>query len=188
MKKKTNPNRIPVTVSDDDIQEILHSATDGMVLRAWAVVLAAMAGFYETTADSMLNFWEYVSAYRTELSDLDDVERELKRIKETLAIDLSIKRVQSSTIRTRGDLARFTERTRNNGFVTAISIIAEATLEGKYFAEDFCRDIFHKAIELNEDIEEGRISLQDIQNMLIDEYSVRLEGEGNAARLAPAGE
>lgn len=53
-RKTVNPNRIPISEKDYDLDEIKRQATSGMVLQTWAVILAAMSdtGFQPLAARS----------------------------------------------------------------------------------------------------------------------------------------
>ena len=41
-RKKINPNRIPISPKNYDLEEIKKQATNGKVLQTWAVLLACL--------------------------------------------------------------------------------------------------------------------------------------------------
>ena len=41
-RKKTNPNRIPISPKNYDLEKLKQQAANGKVLQTWAVLLAAL--------------------------------------------------------------------------------------------------------------------------------------------------
>ena len=52
VKKKVNPNKIPLSDGKLDVSKISEAATDKATLIAWAEILSALADFPEMCAES----------------------------------------------------------------------------------------------------------------------------------------
>ena len=55
-RKKINPNRVPVSPGDYDLEQIKEQATSGMVLQEWAVILATLSNLQGMTTEKLLDF------------------------------------------------------------------------------------------------------------------------------------
>lgn len=173
-KKKTNPKKIPIAADSFDPKQIIFDATNRMVLRGWGLVLGALADFKGTTTESLLRLWDAVNAYSSSIHDYDDVEDELKRIEKIADISIPFERVFFSHIKTQGDLDRFIRKTYQNALYSAFAIMANPIIEEKLLCEDDIAHVFRKAYDLEEEINEGRIAFEDIQDMLKEEYDLQL--------------
>ena len=182
-KKKTNPNKIPISPDSFDINEITEDATNTMVLRGWALVLGALANFGETTTENLFHLWKEVNAYSTSIKGYSDVADSLKYIEKIAGISIPFERVYAGNIKTQGDLDKFKRRTYQNALYSAFAIIAEPIIAQKLVCEEDIPLIFQKAYDLDDDIIRGRITLEDIQDMLRDEYSIDLYDEGGRVQL-----
>ena len=57
VKKKVNPNKIPLSDGKLDINKITEAATDKSTLIAWAEILGALADFPEMCAEKLQQLW-----------------------------------------------------------------------------------------------------------------------------------
>ena len=56
-RKKINPNRIPISPKNYDLEKIKEQATNDKVLQMWAVLLVALSNFGGMTTEKLLDIW-----------------------------------------------------------------------------------------------------------------------------------
>lgn len=117
--------------------------------------------------------------------DLEKIrEQELVKIRELTGVSLSLQR-SSSGIHTEGDLAHFIRTTTANAVSAAFAIIAEPMIREKILPSEELRIVLQRAAAMNEEIADGEISVQDIQQMLLDEYGLKLvDADGQCSLVA----
>ena len=86
-------------------------------------------------------------------------------------------------IRTEGDLTHFIRTTAANAVSAAFAIIAEPMIREKIIPPEELRIVLQRAAAMNEEIADGEISVQDIQQMLLDEYGLKLVDAGGQCSL-----
>lgn len=176
-KKKQNPNRVPVSLPEDYMETVKTEETNRMVMRAWALIMAALSSFQETTADSMEQLWHDVNRYPTKIHSYQDAVACLKALEKKTGVHIDCVQIGIIQIKTQGDLIRFHRRLDRYAIGLSWAILFEPMVEKEFFPDEMLRKILEKALSFNEEMEEGRISLEDIQGMLKDEYGVNLESE-----------
>ena len=181
-RKKTNPNRIPISPKNYDLEEIKKQATNGKVLQTWAVLLAALSNLEGMTTEKLLDIWQQIDQAPTQIYTFAETEQELVKIRELTGVSLSLQR-SSSVIRTEGDLTHFIRTTAANAVSAAFAIIAEPMIREKIIPPEELRIVLQRAAAMNEEIADGEISVQDIQQMLLDEYGLKLIDAGGQCSL-----
>ena len=66
-RKKTNPNRIPISPKNYDLEKLKQQATNGKVLQTWAVLLAALSNLGGMTTERLLNIWQQIDQAPTQI-------------------------------------------------------------------------------------------------------------------------
>lgn len=181
-RKKTNPNRIPISPKNYDLEEIKKQAANGKVLQTWAVLLAALSNLGGMTTGKLLDIWQQIDQAPTQIYTFAETEQELVKIRELTGVSLSLQR-SSSVIRTEGDLTHFIRTTAANAVSAAFAIIAEPMIREKILPLEELRIVLQRAAAMNEEIADGEISVQDIQQMLLDEYGLKLIDVGGQCFL-----
>ena len=181
-RKKINPNRIPISPKNYDLEEIKKQATNGKVLQTWAVLLAALSNLEGMTTEKLLDIWQQIDQAPTQIYTFAETEQELVKIRELTGVSLSLQR-SSSVIRTEGDLTHFIRTTAANAVSAAFAIIAEPMIREKIIPPEELRIVLQRAAAMNEEIADGEISVQDIQQMLLDEYGLKLIDAGGQCSL-----
>ncbi len=181
-RKKTNPNRIPISPKNYDLEEIKKQAANGKVLQTWAVLLAALSNLEGMTTEKLLDIWQQIDQAPTQIYTFAETEQELVKIRELTGVSLSLQR-SSSVIRTEGDLTHFIRTTAANAVSAAFAIIAEPMIREKIIPPEELRIVLQRAAAMNEEIADGEISVQDIQQMLLDEYGLKLIDAGGQCSL-----
>lgn len=172
-RKKTNPNRIPISPKNYDLEKLKQQATNGKVLQTWAVLLAALSDLGGMTTERLLDIWQQIDQAPTQIYTFAETEKELVKIRELTGVSLSLQR-SSSGIHTEGDLTHFIRTTTANAVSAAFAIIAEPMIREKIIPPEELRIVLQRAAAMNEEIADGEISVQDIQQMLLDEYGLKL--------------
>ena len=184
-RKRINPNRIPVGPGDYDFEQIKEQATSGMVLQEWAVILAALSNLQDMTTEKLLDFWQRMDRAPTQIHSFEDTERELVEIRELSGVSLSIQRI-SPVIHTQGDLSRFIRTVSANAVATAFAIIVEPMIREHILPSEELCIVLRRAAAMNEEIADGELSVRDIQQMLLEEYGLRLANDSSRCSLAVA--
>ena len=183
-RKKINPNRIPISPKNYDLEEIKKQATNGKVLQTWAVLLAALSNLEGMTTEKLLDIWQQIDQAPTQIYTFAETEQELVKIRELTGVSLSLQR-SSSGIHTEGDLAHFIRTTTANTVSAAFATIAEPMIREKILPSEELRIVLQRAAAMNEEIADGEISVQDIQQMLLDEYGLKLvDADGQCSLVA----
>ena len=180
-RKKTNPNRIPISPKNYDLEKIKQQAANGKVLQTWAVLLAALSNFEGMTTEKLLDIWQQIDQAPTQIYTFAETEQELVKIRELTGVSLSLQR-SSSVIHTEGDLTHFIRTTTANAVSAAFAIIAEPMIRKRILSSEELRIVLQRAA-MNEEIADGEISVQDIQQMLLDEYGLKLIDVGGQCFL-----
>ncbi len=182
-RKKVNPNRVPVGPGDYNLEQIKNQAANGKVLQTWAILLAALSNLEGMTTVKLLDIWQQIDQVPTQIHTFEETEQELVKIRELTGVSLSLQR-SSSAIHTKGDLTHFIRTTTANAVSTAFAIIAEPMIRKKILPSEELRIVLQRAAAMNEEIADGEISVQDIQQMLLDEYGLKLIDVGGQCSIA----
>ena len=180
-RKKTNPNRIPISPKNYDLEKLKQQAANGKVLQTWAVLLAALSNFEGMTTEKLLDIWQQIDQAPTQIYTFAETEQELVKIRELTGVSLSLQR-SSSVIHTEGDLTHFIRTTTANAVSAAFATIAEPMIRKRILSSEELRIVLQRAA-MNEEIADGEISVQDIQQMLLDEYGLKLIDVGGQCFL-----
>ena len=171
-RKKTNPNRIPISPKNYDLEKLKQQAANGKVLQTWAVLLAALSNFEGMTTEKLLDIWQQIDQAPTQIYTFAETEQELVKIRELTGVSLSLQR-SSSVIHTEGDLTHFIRTTTANAVSAAFATIAEPMIRKRILSSEELRIVLQRAA-MNEEIADGEISVQDIQQILLNEYSLKV--------------
>jgi len=181
-RKKVNPNGVPVGPGDYNLEQIKNQAANGKVLQMWAVLLAALSNLGGMTTGKLLDIWQQIDQAPTQIHTFEETEQELVKIRELTGVSLSLQR-SSSAIHAKGDLTHFIRTTTANAVSAAFAIIAEPMIRKKILPSEELRIVLQRAAAMNEEIADGEISVQDIQQMLLDEYGLKLVDAGGQCSL-----
>ena len=82
-------------------------------------------------------------------------------------------------------MTHFIRTTTANAVSAAFAIIAEPMIREKNIPPEELRIVLQRAAAMNEEIADGEISVQDIQQMLLDEYGLKLvDADGQCSLVA----
>lgn len=183
-KKKQNPNKIPINLNEVDLDKIRMDATNRTVLRVWALVLVAIADFKDTTVETLREAWHVVNLANTKINSFSAVKLQLQAFEKRTGVAIPLyPAVGKEPIRTQGELARFIRRTDRYALSSAYAILSEPMLTRHLFSDEKIGRIFQKAVDMNEELENGQITLDDLLEVLRDEYGVILEETEKGTRL-----
>lgn len=186
-KKKVNPNKKPLASPVIDTKNYVNEISDQVTLLAWAEVLGATANFPDVTQEWIWTLWTKVNQAAGTIHYHEDVEEWIHKLEEFAGIYLPYTKVFSAGIHTQGDLKRFIRKTERNALSSAYAIIARPMMERELLQPQDIKRIFQKADALNTEIEERRIIVEDIQQMLYDELKLQLVTTSTGVKLAKMG-
>ena len=89
VKKKVNPNKIPLSDGKLDVSKISEAATDKATLIAWAEILSALADFPEMCAEKLQQLWMDTNKAAGRVHRQEDVIFWVSEIEEIAGIELS---------------------------------------------------------------------------------------------------
>jgi len=182
-KKRVNPNRIPIKKESFDANEIVRQATQGAVLRAWALVLGSLSNFSEATTEVMLNLWRDVDTYSKTVSRYEDVSEKMAYIEKSTGIHIPFASLSTKNITTIGAANKFRRQAEKNALYAALAIIAEPIVRGELLEEFDIAQLFRRALWTDEELDDKNIALSDILDMLEEEFSVLLYENDGSVRL-----
>lgn len=183
-KKKVNPNKMPLGNQTIDTKNISGQISDRITLLAWAEVLGALADFPYTTQEEIWDLWHNTNKAAGVVHRHTDVEIWIEKLESLAGIHLPYAKVSSANIYTQGDLNRFIRKTERNALSSAYAIIARPLVERELLPLQDIQKIFQKAVAFNSEIEEKRISVKDIQEMLEEELRLQLAITSTGVKLA----
>lgn len=182
-RKKINPDRIPIRISETEARRIIDEESDRMLLCSWTVVLCALASRYDTTAESMISFCEAVNVKSSMLRTCDEVTACLARLENLTGKSFPFYTLSIDHIRSKGDVERLRRRAAVSAMHSMFALIADAVLTHDLMEETDLRFLFQKSHEIAKDFLSGEISLQDLFWVLGEEYSLRLFAQGGRVVL-----
>ena len=182
-KKRVNPNKVPIPKDSFNLQDLLTEATTYNVYLAWLLVLGAMADYYDTTTEQLLQIWHTVNKYSLTIKSYEGVSPNLKEVDRVLGRSLPHKNVSTEGIKTQGDLDKLKRRLHRNAMYAGFSIIAYPLISEKLLDEDRIKAVFDRAYARDEDVYDNLYSLSDIEAVLADEYGLLLTFEDNNTHL-----
>lgn len=186
-RKKVNPNRRPVRENAYDLDQIRAKAAHGAVLQVWAAFLAALSSLKGMTGHKMLSLWTRVTKAPAQIRTLDDTKQELALIRSKTGVDLQV-RPLSDAIRTQADLTRFVRIVTANATATVFTFIISPVVQQEMLPPEDLRLVIRRAVTNSEEIAAGQLSVQDIQEMLQDEYHLQLNATEKGCLLSSAQE
>lgn len=184
-RKKTNPARIPVSISKDEARKLIENESGRMFLCSWALVLGALADRQDATSKSLLEFCEAVNGASSKPRSRKSIEARLAVLENLTGLPFPFHDLPIGNLRTKRDVERLLQKAGENSIHSAFALIADALLTHHIMSEtDVCR-LFQKAHILKEELFEQRIVLRDLLGVLEDEFGLRLTEEGSLVILQP---
>ena len=183
MKKRINPNRVPAVRSREEARQCLKAMTREQDLVAWMAMLAAITGLGETTRDSLLELHRQVEDYPKKLTGFGAVQALLEEINALTGGHEAVEPIRTDGLRTQADFLRFQRKTRRNIVLMDFCMIAEPILRLGLMEPDTFAGIWKRAVSNFEEIENGQIRIRDIQEMLQEEYGIRLGYSARGVQL-----
>lgn len=183
MKKKINPNKVPITNRTIDTKNLSGQISDRITLLAWAEILGALADFPYVTQEGIWDLWHNTNRAAGMVHHHTDIESWIEKLEELAGIHLPYTTVSSAGIHTQGELKRFVRKTERNALSSAYAIIARPLIEKELLPLQDIQRVFQKADTLNKEIDEKRISIKDIQLVLEEELKLQLVITSNGVKL-----
>lgn len=183
VKKKVNPNKIPLLNSKPNIHEISEAASDRATLVAWAEVFGALADFPEMCTEKMQQLWTDANKAAGRVHRQEDVIFWVSEIEEIAAIKLPYTIISPVNVRTKGELNRAIRKIERKALVFAYSIIGQQFVEKELLPLEDIGRVFQKADSLDKEITDGRITLNDLLEMLRDEFGLVLATSNTGVKL-----
>lgn len=183
MKKKVNPNNQPLRNPGVDARSIAEKVSDRIILLAWAEILGALADFSYTTQEGVWDLWLKANQAAGVVHRDGDAMIWIAKLENLAGIRLPYVTVSSANVRTHGDLNRFIRKTERNALSSAYAIIARSIIERELLPPQDIQRLFQKADSLNTEIEERRITVDDIQGMLGEELGLQLVITSSGVKL-----
>ena len=185
MKKKVNPNRIPVSGRAMNSGEQIRDMMQQELFTAWAAFFGAVANLKSTTHDSLIRLWETVNDYSNKMNTRQQAQTVLDEIESITGVKETLTPVDLQNIRSKGELNRAFRQIRRNSFLVSLAMIAEPVLHLKIYDEETIHRLWRRTLTNGEEIHEGLLTLGDIQGYILEEYQLRLCFTVNGVRMSP---
>ena len=183
MKKKVNPNKIPLLNCKPDFHKISEIASDKATLIAWAEVLGALADFPNMCTEKMQQLWADTNKAAVRVHHQKDVELWIPKIEEIAGIRLPYTVASLSDVHTKGELNRAMRKIERKALVFAYAIIGQQFVEKELLPLEDVGRVFQKADSLDKEIADQRITINDLLEMLRDEYGLELATSNVGVKL-----
>lgn len=183
VKKKVNPNKIPLSDSKLDVNKITEAATDKATLIAWAEIFGALADFPEMCTEKLQQLWMDANKAAGRAHRQEDVEHWVSKIEEIAEIELPYSAASLAGVHTKGELNRAIRKIERKSLVFAYSIIGRQFVEKELLPLKDVGRVFQKADSLDKEITDGRITLNDLLEMLRDEFGLSLAASNTGVKL-----
>jgi len=182
-KKKTNPNKIPLSRTNLDFRQSTGEVAEDIVFLAWIEVLGALADFPEMSQERIWALWKDINRTAEKAHLNTEVEEWIHDIEKCAGIHLPYYKLSSVTASTQGDLIRYMRKTEKNALSCAYAIIAHPILKEGLLSYEETGRVFRKAYGLNQELKDKRISIADLLGVLKEEFSLVLEIEKSGVKL-----
>lgn len=182
-KKKVNPHKQPV--QNADRAAILDDVTSRITERCWAAFLGSIIDFSDTTQESIIQIWNDANTESLIVAkEADATKAALKIADEVLGLSMPYDDMGPINLSTKGGINNFIHKAEQKCSYAAFALMAKPMiLSGKYSTE-FLKRLFTKAQDLANDLAVHRdISLQDIYEVLDEEFGLRIEKSGTGLHL-----
>lgn len=136
--------------------------------------MGALADIEGISAQNMLHIWQEANAVASSVHSYDDVQKWIAKVEKLADIQMPYAVILVEGMRTEGDLKRYVRKTEQNALYAAYAIIGRSMIEGSLLPEERIQRVFQKAYSLEDEIVSRRIKLKDIQQVLEDEFGLRL--------------
>ena len=183
VKKKVNPNKIPLSDGKHNDNKITEAATDKSTLIAWAEILGALADFSEMRTEKLQQLWTDTNKAAGRTHRQEDVEHWVSKIEEIAEIELPYTGASLADVHTKGELNRAIRKIERKSLVFAYSIIGQQFVEKELLPLKDVGRVFQKADSLDKEITDGRITLNDLLEMLRDEFGLVLATSNTGVKL-----
>lgn len=171
MGKRTNPNRIPVSPNSVDTQGIVRKATSWGLLRSCYCLLGAIIDFPDTTQESLIRLWRDANdnGHSRDNDTLMQNYSEFERLVglETFAIP------NPNKIRTEADKRSFIKKVNERALRAGFSLLTRPLVFAGY-SEEYLKHLMKKAYCLNHFIDNGEMTVAEINDTLRDEFALEI--------------
>ena len=182
--KKTNPQRIPASISEVEARKLIEVESDKMLLYSWAIVLCALAGWQETTADDLLEFCENVNRKSSKLRTARDVRTSLGNLEALTGRSFPFYNLVIEGLHSKKDIERLKKRARISAMHSMFALIADSVTVHQIMEEDRLRSLFLKVHSIEKAMMDGEISFRDLLWVLEEEYALQITVQGTEVILS----
>lgn len=171
MGKKTNPNRIPVRPNSVDTKEIVRTATSWGLLRSCYCLLGAIIDFADTTQESLIKLWcdANDNGHSRDNHTLMQNYSEFERLAGLEAFAIP----NPDKIRTEADKRSFIKKVNERALRAGFSLLTRPLIFAGY-SEEYLKKLMRKAYGLNHFIDNGEMTVAEINDALRDEFAVEI--------------
>lgn len=182
-RKKKNPSRIPINVSEPEVRRMVEEEADRICLCGWTLVLCALADRWETTAESLVTFCELVNRLTVKPQANAGITERVSALESLTGASFPFHKLNTSGIRTKRDLYRLLRLTDESALHSMFALIADTVLTYSIMEVEDTRILFQKVRLLTDSLFEDRITLQDLRGVLEDEFDLTLVEEKSGIHI-----
>ncbi len=154
-KKRLNPNKVPISKDEVDVDKLIHAAGTGNLYSAWLLLLPTLCEYDGMTAERIEAILKAANSYITHPLPADkNIGKEKKRVEGLIGRGMPHPHIDLDRIRTKGDMAAVNRKLRENALHSALCLLYMGLETTGQFDEAQLKHLF-----LNADL-----SLAEIEN------------------------
>ena len=186
-KKKVNPRRIPLAKSALNKDAIISEATEDDMYRAWLLVANALLEQERVEPVEIQGLADTVNKYVAASSSVSERKREqeMKRAEEFLGIPADAMILRANNVKSPIQLDKFKAKVFKLATYTSLCVIYLGLEKYGRFSSSDLKNIFFNVDITLADIESGRSSYKELENLLASQMiSIEVEnGEYSTVKV-----
>lgn len=182
-KKKVNPNKKPTSITAAERSEIIEEMTNEANMQSLCCFLSALADLYTSDIEKVINIWYDINDCSITLTNFGEIRKSLREIKARTKRELKFHDVIPEHPRTEGELAKMKRMMVENAYAGAIHIFWHVTTTKGYLTEKETNLVFTKTIDRYIDLNEKKLTVEDLQWILEHEFHLHIEKRKDTVKL-----
>lgn len=145
-KKRINPNKVPISKDEVDVDKLINEAGAGNLYSAWLLLLPTLCEYDAMTGERIVKTLNAANAYITHpLPANKNIAKEKKRVEELLGMRMPHPHIDLDRIQTKGDMAAVNRKLKENALHSALCLLCMGLEATGQFSEAQLKHLFFNA-------------------------------------------
>lgn len=154
--KRVNPNKVPISRDEVDVDKLIYSAGTGNLYLAWLLLMPTLCGYDGMVGERLIKTLNMANAYITKpFSASKNIAKETKRVEELIGRGMPHPHIDMDRIKTKGDMAAVNRKLRENALHSALCLLCMGLEATEQFSEEQLKYLFLNADLTLAEIESG---------------------------------